>query len=79
MLVAARTLLFPSRNWTAPMRWPGASGAKVTSTVQVVAELYVWAEQRVALVSFACRWKSRLGAPLVRTLMLPMVVPAATL
>jgi hypothetical protein len=47
--------------------------------VQVVAELYVFALQRVLLVSSASALKSRSGMPVVRIGILEIVVPAGML
>ena len=78
MYSVASRLPLPSAISMAPIRTPGASGAKLTSTVQVVAALYVCALHSVTLASGLCTLKSSPVAPCVNILMDPMVVPALT-
>src|ERR1700683_46666 len=72
-MVLASRLPKLSVSCTAPIRLPGASGAKVTFTLQVAA---VTAPLQVLPVAAV---KSRLGAPSVSTLMVPKVVGDPTL
>src|SRR5271163_937211 len=72
-MVLASRLPELSLSCTAPKRAPGANGAKMTFTLQVVAET------TPLQVLPAPNVKSRLGAPCVSTLIVPKVVLEARL